>query len=246
VSILPTVSTPVIGITAIPRTVHSAFGPYPGQTLGDAFIRAVEAAGGVAVMLPSTEPSAAAVQVSLIDGLILSGGSDIHPQHYDGDHHDRMTWVDQHRDRWELAVLDAAAGRSLPVLGVCRGAQLLNVWRGGSLHPHLEGDDPVHEGGAETRHPIAVEAGSLLGSLVPDGAQVTSLHHQGIDRLGRGLAVSARAPDGLAEAVEDPSCDVLGVAWHPEVQLTEAAGQPLVAWLVDRARARSTYHRGVS
>jgi putative glutamine amidotransferase len=228
----------VIGITAIPRTVHSGFGPYAGQTLGDAFIRAVEAAGGVAVVLPSTDPAAAAAQVGLLDGLILSGGSDVHPAHYDGEHHERMTWIDDHRDRWELAVLDAAAGRGLPVLGVCRGSQLLNVWRGGTLHAHLDGGDPVHEGEVEWRHPVAVARDSLLATLVPDGAEVTSLHHQGIDRLGDGLVASARAPDGLAEAVEDPTAAVLGVAWHPEVQLGEAAGQPLFTWLVETARAR--------
>lgn len=238
---------PVIGVTAIPRTVHAGFGPYPGQTLGDAFIRAIEAAGGIALVLPSTEPDAAPVQVSVIDGLILSGGSDVHPEHYDGDLHERMTWVDPHRDQWELAILDAAAARDLPILGVCRGAQLLNVWRGGSLHAHLEGDDPVHEGAAETRHPIAVTPGSRLASVVPDGAEVTSLHHQGIDRVGHGLVVSGRAPDGLPEAVEDPDGEVLGVAWHPEVQLAEPAGQPVLDWLVGRARARlgpDAYHRG--
>jgi putative glutamine amidotransferase len=229
---------PVIGITAIPRTVHSGFGPYAGQTLGDAFIRAIEAAGGVAVVLPSTDPGAAGAQVDLLDGLILSGGSDVHPTHYDGEHHERMTWVDGHRDEWELAVLDAAADRGLPVLGVCRGSQLVNVWRGGTLHPHLEGGDPVHEGEVEWRHPVAVASGSLLAELVPDGAEVTSLHHQGIDRLGDGLVASARAADGLVEAVEDPVSDVLGVAWHPEVQLAEPAGQPLFSWLVARARAR--------
>ena len=158
-----------------------------------------------------------------------------------------MSWLDQHRDAWELAVLDAAAERRLPILGICRGSQLLNVWRGGRLVTHLE-TDVLHEGGADTRHPVEVGTGTLLDeALGVRAVTVTTLHHQGIAELGDGLAVSARAPDGLPEAIEDRSCRILGVAWHPEFQLAEPSGQALFTWIVEEARgpldARATTRR---
>src|SRR5262249_35719042 len=120
---------PLIGITAIPRTVHAGFGTYWGQTLADNFVKAIEEAGGGAVILPSPAPALGAGQVAPLAGLVLSGGADVHPSHYGADVRPEMAWLDQHRDAWELAVLDAAAERRLPILGICRGSQLLNVWR---------------------------------------------------------------------------------------------------------------------
>jgi len=227
---------PLIGITAIPRTVHAGFGTYWGQTLADNFVQAIDEAGGVAVILPSTAPEHAARQVAALDALVLSGGADVHPSRYGADVRPEMAWLDEHRDAWELAVLDAAAERRLPILGICRGSQLLNVWRGGRLVTHLE-TDVLHEGGADTRHPVEVGAGTLLDEAL--GARVvtvTTLHHQGIAELGAGLAVSARAPDGLPEAIEDRGCRILGVAWHPEFQLAEPSGQALFTWIVEEAR----------
>ena len=228
---------PLIGFTAIPRNVHAGFGLYWGQTLANTFIHAIEEAGGVPLILPSTRPELAVSQVSGIDALVLSGGADVHPSRYGAEVRPEMSWLDEHRDAWELAVLDAAADRKLPILGVCRGSQLLNVWRGGRLVTHLE-THVNHEGGIDERHPVEVGAGTLLGEVL--GARsvaVTTLHHQGVAELGAGLAVGARAPDGLPEAVEDRSCNVLGVAWHPEFQLSEPAGQPLFRWIVEAARA---------
>jgi putative glutamine amidotransferase len=227
---------PIIGFTAIPRNVHAGFGPYWGQTLADTFIHAIEEAGGVPVILPSTQPELAVRQVAGLDGLVLSGGADVHPSRYGAEVRPEMSWLDEHRDAWELAVLDAAGERHLPILGICRGAQLLNVWRGGRLVTHLE-TDVNHEGGIDARHPVEVGAGTLLDEVL--GVRtiaVTTLHHQGVAELGAGLAVSARASDGLPEAVEDRSCNVLGVAWHPEFQLDEPAGQPLFRWIVEAAR----------
>jgi putative glutamine amidotransferase len=228
---------PIIGFTAIPRNVHAGFGPYWGQTLADAFIKAIEEAGGVPLILPSTQPENAARQVEAIDGLVLSGGADVHPSRYGAELRAEMGWLDEHRDAWELAVLDAAGARRLPILGICRGSQLLNVWRGGKLVTHLE-TDVNHEGGIEVRHPVEVGAGTLLDEVFGGtrSLAVTTLHHQGVAELGAGLSVSARAPDGLPEAVEDRSCGVLGVAWHPEFQLDEPAGQPLFQWIVEAAR----------
>ncbi len=227
---------PIIGFTAIPRNVHAGFGPYWGQTLADAFIKAIEEAGGVPLILPSTQPENAGRQVEGIDALVLSGGADVHPSRYGAEVRPEMSWLDEHRDAWELAVLDAAGERHLPILGICRGSQLLNVWRGGRLVTHLE-TDVHHEGGIDHRHPVEVGAGTLLDEVL--GVRtiaVTTVHHQGVAELGAGLAVSARAPDGLPEAVEDRACNVLGVAWHPEFQLSDPAGQPLFRWIVEAAR----------
>jgi gamma-glutamyl-gamma-aminobutyrate hydrolase PuuD len=155
---------PLIGITAIPRTVHAGFGTYWGQTLADNFVQAIDEAGGVSVILPSTAPEHAERQVAALDALVLSGGAD-------------------------------------------------------------------------TRHPVEVGAGTLLDEALGTRAvTVTTLHHQGIAELGAGLAVSARAPDGLPEAIEDRGCRILGVAWHPEFQLAEPSGQALFTWIVDEAR----------
>jgi gamma-glutamyl-gamma-aminobutyrate hydrolase PuuD len=228
-------SQPVIGITAIPRTVHWAQGTYPGQTIGDSFIRAIERAGGIPLILPACDPGAAPVQAALLDGLVLSGGSDVHPDVYDGELHPAMAWIDPRRDAYELALIAAAERRAIPILGVCRGSQILNVARGGTLHAHLDGD-LVHETDGTARHPITVEPGSLLAAALPArSVDVTTIHHQGLDRIGADLVVSARAPDGLPEAIEDRGRRVLGVAWHPEVQLDEPAGQPLFDWIVAAA-----------
>lgn len=233
-----TARRPLIGITSIPRNVHAAFGIYWGQTLADAFVKAIEEAGGVAIILPSTQPEFAATQVEPLDGLILSGGADVHPSRYGAEVREEMTWLDEHRDAWELAVLDAAGARRLPILGICRGSQLLNVWRGGRLVTHLE-TDVLHEGGEHSRHPVEVGAGSMLGAALGEQTvHVTTLHHQGIAELGDGLTVTARAPDGLPEAIEDPACRILGVAWHPEFQLAEPSGQAVFTWIVQEARAR--------
>ncbi len=227
----------MIGVTAIPRPVHAGFGTYQGQTLGDAFIRAIEAAGGVPLILPSTEPDHAARQVALIDALVLSGGADVHPSLYDDEVRPEMAWLDQHRDAWELAVLDAARDRGLAILGICRGSQLLNVWRGGTLVTHLA-TEVEHDAMAPDRHGLAITGGSLLADVLgTTETAVTTLHHQGLDRIGAGLAAVGRAPDGLVEAVEDRSSRIIGVAWHPELQLGEDPGQALFDWIVREAHA---------
>jgi putative glutamine amidotransferase len=229
--------TPIIGITAIPRTVHAGFGTYPGQTLGDAFIRAVEEAGGIPLILPSTEPAHAGRQVALVDALILSGGADVHPSLYGEDVRPEMKWLDEHRDAWELAVLEAARERELAILGICRGSQLLNVWRGGTLVTHLD-SDVEHDAMAPDRHALDVTSGSLLAEVLGSTAvEVNTLHHQGLDRIGAGLDPVGRAPDGLVEAVEDRSARIIGVAWHPEIQLAETPGQALFDWIVRQAFA---------
>ncbi len=161
------------------------------------------------------------------DGLILSGGGDVDPSFYGGDRrHPALSGVDTTRDLNEIALLERALGRGIPVLGICRGAQLINVASGGSLFQDLslERGATVSHQGREDRldkaiHPVEVSPDSRLAALLGEAGEVrvNSAHHQGIDRVGDGLEVVARAGDGLIEAVEGVGdTPLVGVQWHPE------------------------------
>ena len=184
------------------------------------YVRAVERAGGRPLLVP---PSADAVEETLdaVDGLIFSGGSDLDPETYGQEAHEKTRGVVRERDEAELALLSAALERDMPVLAICRGSQVLNVALGGDLVQHLPdvvGDEKHrHTPGVFADHEIEVDPETRLGSLLGDHAPVKSHHHQGFGRLGDGLVEAARAEDGTLEAVEDPSrCFALGVLWHPE------------------------------
>jgi putative glutamine amidotransferase len=201
-----------------------------------AYVKALEGAGGRPVLIP---PSEHGVQETLdaVDGLLFSGGSDLDPDLYDQEPHDQTFGVVPERDRAELALLEAALVRDLPVLAVCRGSQVLNVARGGDLVQHLPdivGDDKhKHTPGSFADHDVTLQPGTRLASLLGDHAPVKSHHHQGFGRVGDGLRVAAHAEDGTIEAVEDPSRRfALGVLWHPE------AGEDLKLFEVLVAAAR--------
>jgi gamma-glutamyl-gamma-aminobutyrate hydrolase PuuD len=156
-----------------------------------------------------------------LDGLLFSGGSDLDPGLYDQEPHEETFGIHEERDRAELALLEAALERDMPVLAICRGSQVLNVARGGDLVQHLPevvGDEKhKHTPGTFADHDVTLEEGTRLGSLLGDHAPVKSHHHQGIGRIGEGLRVSAHAEDGTVEAVEDPDRRfAVGVLWHPE------------------------------
>jgi putative glutamine amidotransferase len=185
-----------------------------------AYVRAVERAGGRAVLIP---PSEDGVEETLdaLDGLVFSGGSDLDPDLYDQEPHEETLGVVPERDRAELVLLEAALARDMPVLAVCRGSQVLNVARGGDLVQHLPdvvGDDKhKHTPGTFAEHAVTPEPGTRLAGLLGERAPVKSHHHQGFGRVGEGLRVAAHAEDGTIEAVEDPSHRfALGVLWHPE------------------------------
>ena len=183
-------------------------------------MQAVEQAGGRPVLIPPSEDGVAET-LAAVDGLVFSGGSDLDPDLYDDEPHEATAGVVPERDRAELALLEAALARDMPVLAVCRGSQVLNVARGGDLVQHLPdvvGDDKhKHTPGTFADHDVTLEPGTRLAELVGDRAAVKSHHHQGFGRVGRGLRVAAHAEDGTVEAVEDPSHRfALGVLWHPE------------------------------
>lgn len=183
-------------------------------------MQAVEQAGGRPVLIPPSEDGVAET-LAAVDGLVFSGGSDLDPDLYDDEPHEATAGVVPERDRAELALLEAALARDMPVLAVCRGSQVLNVARGGDLVQHLPdvvGDDKhKHTPGTFADHDVTLEPGTRLAELLGDRAAVKSHHHQGFGRVGRGLRVAAHAEDGTVEAVEDPSHRfALGVLWHPE------------------------------
>ncbi|MDT0389978.1 gamma-glutamyl-gamma-aminobutyrate hydrolase family protein [Streptomyces sp. DSM 41921] len=178
--------------------------------------RLVQRAGGLAAMLPPDDPQRAAEAVARLDGLVIAGGPDVEPVRYGAEREPRTGPPAPERDAWELALIDAALAAGVPLLGICRGMQLLNVALGGTLVQHLDGHAEVV--GVFGGHPVKPVPGTLYAGIVPEEASVPTYHHQAVDRLGEGLVPSAYAADGTVEAVELPApAWALGVQWHPEM-----------------------------
>jgi putative glutamine amidotransferase len=237
-------SRPVIGITTYAQEASWGVWKLPAALIPLDYVDAVERSGGRPVLVP---PSEEGVQETLeaLDGIIFSGGADVDPALYGAEKHRETDPPQARRDAGELALLHAALERDMPVLAVCRGAQLLNVVRGGDLVQHLP-DEIGHDQHKQTpgtfvEHPVEMVEGTRLAMLVGKRSDVTSHHHQGIGRVGEGLVESARAPDGTLEAVEDPSQRfAVGVQWHPEA----GEGSALFAGLVEEARRYRAERRG--
>ncbi len=205
-------------------------------------MQAVEQAGGRPVLIPPSEDGVAET-LAAVDGLVFSDGSDLDPDLYDDEPHEATAGVVPERDRAELALLEAALARDMPVLAVCRGSQVLNVARGGDLVQHLPdivGDDKhKHTPGTFADHDVTLEPGTRLAELLGDRAAVKSHHHQGFGRVGQGLRVAAHAEDGTVEAVEDPSHRfALGVLWHPEAGEDRKLFEELVGAAAEYRAAR--------
>jgi putative glutamine amidotransferase len=196
---------------------------------------AITAAGGLPVHLPRhVDPGEYAGR---LDGVVLTGGADVDPARYGAELDPATGPVEPGRDAAELGLIELAVGEELPVLGICRGLQLLNVWAGGTLHQHVPGHARFDLPPGAEADTVVVEPDSRLAELYGAGLRVNSLHHQAVDRVAVGWTVTARAADGTVEALEWPGHDVLAVQWHPEL-LPGAATDPLFTWLVDRARVR--------
>ncbi|MEU0898461.1 gamma-glutamyl-gamma-aminobutyrate hydrolase family protein [Streptomyces massasporeus] len=178
--------------------------------------RLIQRAGGLAAMLPPDDTRYAAEAVARLDGLVIAGGPDVEPVRYGAEREPRTGPPAPERDAWELALIEAALAARVPLLGICRGMQLLNVALGGTLVQHIDGHAEVV--GVFGGHAVKPVPGSLYAGVVPEETFVPTYHHQAVDRLGEGLVPSAYAADGTVEAVELPSADwVLGVQWHPEM-----------------------------
>ena len=215
-------TTPVVGVTTYREQARWGVWDEPADVLHAVYSRSVERAGGVAVLLPPGDPSAAAAIVARLDALVISGGADVDPARYDERAHKRTTGWRDDRDAWELALLDAAAAVDLPVLGICRGMQVMAVHAGGSLDQHtpdVVGNDRHSPGGATFGTvDVDVVAGTLLARAVGDKGTVHCHHHQSV-RNHPGLTESAHAADGTIEAIEDPARAFwLAVQWHPETR----------------------------
>ncbi|HET8813908.1 MAG TPA: gamma-glutamyl-gamma-aminobutyrate hydrolase family protein [Solirubrobacterales bacterium] len=239
---------PVIGIcAAVERVSWGAWEGYEVTLAPRGYVRCVQRAGGIAIVLPPDEAAVAEPDLLLnrIDGLMLAGGADIDPGTYGADPHPetKETWPE--RDRFELALARRALERDMPVLGICRGMQLLNVALGGTLVQHLPETlgSEAHRtvAGTFSEHHVRLEPESLACTAAGvEGFVVWSHHHQGVDQLGGGLKVTGwSAEDDLPEAIELPEKRfALGVGWHPE----EDEKSFVIAALVDAARVAFVDH----
>ncbi|MFE3945608.1 gamma-glutamyl-gamma-aminobutyrate hydrolase family protein [Streptomyces sp. NPDC059118] len=209
---------PVIGISTYQEPARWGVWEMPAALLPASYPRLVRAAGGLAVMLPPDDTAEAAREaVAALDGVVIAGGADVEPARYGESPDPRTGPPARARDAWELALIEAAIDLRVPLLGICRGMQLLNVALGGTLHQHLDG----HTGGTGVfgEHSVTPVPGTLYAAAVAEPTVVPTYHHQAVDRLGSGLTASAHASDGTVEAVELAGHDglVLGVQWHPEM-----------------------------
>jgi gamma-glutamyl-gamma-aminobutyrate hydrolase PuuD len=205
------------------------------QFLPDVYTDAVRSAGGLPVLLPAgATMSEAGGFVRLVDGILLPGGPDIDPSVYGQVMRPETGVPDSDRDRWEAFIFQQAYPAGIPILGICRGMQLMNVALGGTLQQHLEHAE-LHTGPGYVTHPVRIEPDSTLGDLMSYEAEevdVTARHHQGVGRLGENLHAVAWAADGTIEAVENVNDDdgfLLGVQWHPERDKDQAVFAGLVA-----------------
>ncbi len=216
------------------------------MVLGLRYLQALSAAGCLPVVAPPLPDERIEELLDRVDGVCLSGGPDLAPAAYGAPPHPRLGPTEPDLDRFELALARAADARGLPVLAICRGAQLLNVARGGTLHQHLPDvvgtaiDHRQAAEGSRPTHAVALEPGSALAGVLGRGAlEVNSFHHQGVDALGAGLRVVGRAPDAVVEAFEDPDARFLvGVQWHAESLTGRTEGAALYAAFAEACRER--------
>jgi putative glutamine amidotransferase len=238
---------PLIGVTTSEvrlrehtKPLAEADPPQAEMALGMVYMRAVEAAGGLPVVLPPLALEAILPLLDRLSGLCLSGGPDLDPTGYGAVAGPHLGPTEPQLDTFELALARRADARGLPVLGICRGAQALNVARGGTLHQHLA---DVTDGSIEHRqtlpgrvptHTVRIEHGSRLAATMGvTETTVNSFHHQAADRLGTGLHAVAWSPDGVVEGLEsDGASFLLGVQWHAETLVDRPEHGELFAALV--------------
>ncbi|HEY7633388.1 MAG TPA: gamma-glutamyl-gamma-aminobutyrate hydrolase family protein [Thermoleophilaceae bacterium] len=234
---------PVIGLCAVRESARWSFWEETAHLVSDTYVSAVQRTGAVAVILP-VDTRAPLVLLDRIDALIAIGGADLDPSSYGAERDERTESTYPERDAFELALIRGAIEREMPVLGICRGMQALNVALGGTLVQHIpemNGTGPhrrikgTFDGNEQT---VCLDPGSLAATAVGEEIHIGRCHHhQAVDVLGEGLLITGRAQeDGMIEAIEiHNGLWVLGVQWHPEVDEQTR----LFAALADAARARS-------
>jgi putative glutamine amidotransferase len=238
---------PLIGLSGrrwpVERVPHLPQGALQGEEVDlhlSEYPKGIAAVGGLPVQL--TRDADPIDMVSRLDGLVMTGGADPDPALYGEEPHPELGQVERDRDEWELGLIRAALERRLPMLCVCRGAQLLNIALGGTLVQHLDesGTHALLESPRTDRcHVVRVSAGSRLASLYGQEVATNSLHHQAVGRPGSGVIVTGTAEDGVIEGFEvDGRPEVLAVQWHPEMLAEQP--DPAFSWLVEQARHFST------
>lgn len=231
---------PLIGVTTYLERAQQGVWDVRAAFLPEQYLTGVTASGGIALLLPPQDPESVDAAIAGLDGLILSGGADVAPELYGEERHPLTDPARVDRDAWELALFRAAERRRIPVLAICRGLQLVNVARGGTLHQHLPESLGTERyrlgGGVFAENDIEVSDDTALAGVLGAGdVRVHSYHHQGIDRLGEGLVAAAHSADGLVQAfVDTADGHVVGIQWHPE---ENAEDRRLFEDLVSQARA---------
>jgi putative glutamine amidotransferase len=243
-------SLPLIGICAVRERARWSFWHRTVHLVADSYVGIVQRAGGLALILPVDTRSPVHI-VDALDGLLLVGGADLDPASYGAEREPDTETTYPDRDAFEIALVKGAVERDVPVLGICRGMQVLNVAFGGTILQDIAGPDGtnIHRrriGGFEdTENHVELEEGSLASRAAGEGLHVAHCHHhQAIDRVGEGLVISGRAvEDGMPEAIESADDSwVLGVQWHPEARDESA----IVEAFVEAARDRSEQGRLVT
>lgn len=246
-------TVPLIGVVSDRKSASSgAWVDIPTDGLAHAYISALQEAGGAPIMFPSLDVHLGDPErlLDLVAGLFLPGGRDIDAELYANEAHPSNDPPLRVRDELEISLVRGARERGMPILGACRGMQVLNVAMGGTLEQHLGDrlDLTPHRAvvGEKTAHPVAILPDTLLRSITHEAEfEISSHHHQGVDRLGEGLVASATAPDGVVEAIETSDGSFcLGVQWHPEERL-DPEGITLIRAFVSAAADHGRVRSGV-
>jgi putative glutamine amidotransferase len=231
-----------VGIVLDPRV--ASFGAWRNvdvNLLWAGYVEGIDAAGGLPVTFPPTQALADNPESALgaIDALLLNGGPDIQASSYGEAPHPESETGSELRDEAELALARAALAAEMPILGICRGMQILNLAMGGGIDQHIHDPDAAHRSDDFVSHHVQAQEGSMLARAIgTDEVTVRSFHHQGLDPVAEGMNVVARSPDGIVEAVEVPGQSFcLAVLWHPEQDL--GGGQGLFDALVEATRERA-------
>lgn len=216
---------PVIGICANETTIIDSDSHWISYTPKN-FVTGLQKAGAIPVLLPIGNPADSAQYIEGIDKLLLAGGQDVDPKFYGALPHQTLGATQPERDTFEIAMIAEARAQGKPILGICRGMQLLNVALGGTLYQdlslrsepalkHVQLPTPFHL----PTHPVQIVGDSLLAQILPtdQAYQVNSFHHQTIREVASALTVTATAPDGVIEGLENPKERILGIQWHPEL-----------------------------
>jgi putative glutamine amidotransferase len=215
---------PLIGVTT--SRIENKMG-HDSHGIAEKYVQALSAAGGAPVLIPLGLPEAQLDRIfSVLDGILFTGGGDIHPRFFGEPLNEQVNMIDEDRDRVELALFQHARQENLPFFGICRGLQLVNVGMGGTLYTDIVAQNAQADRHAFypdiprdlLAHPVKISPGSRLHAILGvDQVQVNSLHHQGVSQPASGLQVTAVAPDGIVEALELPENPFgLLVQWHPE------------------------------